>query len=106
MPYCNNTHYEGHYQQVLFIIFTLLTNYVVNVEVHTPKGRVDVVIQTRSKLYVIEIKLNKDAKAAMNQIEINEYDKSFALCHKEVVRVGINCNSKTGNIDDWIVETH
>lgn len=100
VPYCNNTHYEGHYQQVLFIIFTLLTNYVVNVEVHTPKGRVDVVIQTRSKLYVIEIKLNKDAKAAMNQIEINEYDKSFALCHKEVVRVGINFNSKTGNIDD------
>ena len=35
VPYCNNNNYEGHYQQELFIIFTLLTHFVVDVEVHT-----------------------------------------------------------------------
>ncbi|WP_165157341.1 AAA family ATPase, partial [Parabacteroides sp. ZJ-118] len=37
IPYCENTHYEGHYQQLLYVIFTLLGNYV-DVEVRTPKG--------------------------------------------------------------------
>ena len=59
VPYCNNTNYEGYYQQVLFIIFTLLTHFVVDVEVHTPNGRVDVVMETEDTLYLIELKLNK-----------------------------------------------
>ena len=41
IPYCENTHYEGHYQQLLYVIFTLIGNYV-DVEVRTPKGRVDI----------------------------------------------------------------
>lgn len=40
IPYCDNTHYEGHYQQLLYVIFTLIGNYV-DVEVRTPQGRVD-----------------------------------------------------------------
>ena len=28
IPYCDNTHYEGHYQQLLYVIFTLIGNYV------------------------------------------------------------------------------
>ena len=27
VPYCDNTKYEGHYQQLLYIMFSLLTNY-------------------------------------------------------------------------------
>ena len=65
VPYCNNTNYEGHYQQMLFIIFTLLTHFVVDVEVHTPNGRVDVVMETENTLYLIELKLNQSAQAAM-----------------------------------------
>ena len=34
VPYCNVTNHEGHYQQMLFIIFSLLTDYLVDVEVH------------------------------------------------------------------------
>ena len=50
VPYCNNTRYEGHYQQVLFIIFSLLTDYLVDVEVHTPNGRVDIVMLSHQSL--------------------------------------------------------
>ncbi len=67
VPYCNVTNYEGHYQQMLFIIFTLLTAYVVDVEVHTPHGRVDIVLLTNTQLYIIELKLNKSAQTAMQQ---------------------------------------
>ncbi len=39
IPYCDNTHYEGHYQQMLYIIFALLTDYNILVEQHTAKGQ-------------------------------------------------------------------
>ena len=37
----------------------------VNVEVSTPKGRVDMVIRTLTTLYVVELKLNKTADIAL-----------------------------------------
>ena len=104
VPYCNNTNYEGHYQQVLFIIFTLLTHFVVDVEVHTPNGRVDVVMETEDTLYLIELKLNKSAQAAMQQINLKQYGQRFARCGKPIVKVGVNFDAKKGNIEDWIIE--
>ena len=104
VPYCNNTNYEGHYQQVLFIIFSLLTHFLVDVEVHTPKGRVDIVMLTHTRLYIIELKLNKDAQTAMRQINLKDYAQRFALCGKPVIKVGINFNAKSGQIEDWVIE--
>ena len=101
VPYCNVTNYEGHYQQMLFIIFTLLTHYVVDVEVHTPKGRVDIVMLTADRLYLIELKLNKDADAAMKQIDLKNYAERFALSGKLITKVVINFDSSVSNITDW-----
>ena len=104
VPYCNDTRYEGHYQQVLYIIFSLLTDYLVDVEVQTPHGRVDIVMLSRTNLYIIEVKMNKDAQTAMQQIDLKDYRQRFALCGKPVVKVGINFDSDKGNIEDWEIE--
>ena len=53
VPYCDHTDYEEHYQQMLYVIFSLLGFYV-DVEVRTPQGRVDMVLRTTSALYVME----------------------------------------------------
>ena len=104
VPYCNVTNYEGHYQQMLYIIFTLLTNYLVDVEVHTPRGRVDIVLLTKTDLYVVELKLNKSAQAAMQQINQKNYRQRFALCGLPITKVGINFDSTQGTIEDWVIE--
>ena len=104
VPYCNDTRYEGHYQQVLYIIFSLLTDYLVDVEVHTPHGRVDIVMLSRTNLYIIEVKMNKDAQTAMQQIDLKDYRQRFALCGKPVVKVGINFESDKGKVEDWEIE--
>ena len=104
VPYCNVTNYEGHYQQMLFIIFTLLTNYLVDVEVHTPRGRVDIVLLTKTDLYVVELKLNKSAQAEMQQINLKNYRQRFALCGLPITKVGINFDSTQGTIEDWVIE--
>ena len=104
VPYCNVTNYEGHYQQMLFIIFSLLTGYVVDVEVHTPNGRVDIVMLTHTRLYIIELKLNKNAQTALQQINLKNYAQRFVLCGKPITKVGINFDSTKGNIEDWKIE--
>ena len=104
VPYCNVTNYEGHYQQMLFIIFSLLTGYVVDVEVHTPNGRVDIVMLTHTRLYIIELKLNKNAQTALQQINLKNYAQRFALCGKPITKVGINFDSSKGNIVNWEIE--
>ena len=104
IPYCDNTDYEGHYQQMLYVIFSLLTNYPMDVEVHTPNGRVDVVIMTNTNLYLLELKLNKSADAAMQQINLKNYSQRFALSGLPITKVGINFDSYTRNITNWIIE--
>lgn len=104
VPYCNVTNYEGHYQQMLYIIFTLLTNYLVDVEVHTSRGRVDIVLLTKTDLYVVELKLNKSAQAAIQQINLKNYRQRFALCGLPITKVGINFDSTQGTIEDWVIE--
>ena len=100
VPYCDNANSEGHYQQMLYIIFSLFGRYV-DVEVHTPRGRVDMVMTTATTLYLIELKLNKDAAAAMEQINLKDYASKFALSNLPVVKVGINFDSESRTISDW-----
>ena len=102
VPYTGNTDYEGHYQQMLYIIFSLL-GYYVDVEVRTPRGRVDMVLRTATTLYVVEVKLDKSAETAMQQIDLKQYPERFALCGLPVVKVAVNFNRETHTISDWII---
>ena len=100
VPYCDNANSEGHYQQMLYIIFSLFGRFV-EVEVHTPRGRVDVVMRSSNTIYLFELKLNKDAAAAIGQINLKDYASKFALSNLPVVKVGINFDSERRTISDW-----
>ena len=132
VPYCNNANSEGKMppsddglnvhqcgilgstvlcttedkdQQMLYIILSLLGQFNgLDVEVHTPTGRVDMVMQTQTKLYLFELKLNKSAEAALHQIDLHDYASKFALCGLPVVKVGINFDSEKRTLGDWKIE--
>ena len=70
IPQCDHTKYEGHYQQVFYIIFSLL-GYYVDVEVRTSRGRVDVVLRTEATLYVMELKLDKNTMVPGEKLRID-----------------------------------
>ena len=103
VPYCDNTDYEGHYQQILYIIFSLLGMYT-DVEVRTPRGRVDLVMRTPHTLYIMELKLDKDADTALQQIDLKNYPERFARCGLPVVKVGINFDRERHTIGEWKIE--
>ena len=102
VPYCDNASSEGHYQQMLYIIFSLLAQYEnIDVEVLTPSGRVDMVMRTDRALYLFELKMNKSAAAAMKQIDLKDYPGRFAMCGLPIVKVGINFDDERHTISDW-----
>ena len=105
VPYCDNANSEGHYQQLLYVIFSLFGRYV-EVEVRTPTGRVDIVMKTAKAVYVFELKLNMSAQAAMKQIDLKDYSSKFALSGLPIVKVGINFDPERRTIGDWKVCAH
>ena len=104
VPYCDNTLYEGHYQQMLYIIFALLTDYRILVEQRTAKGRTDITLETHDHVFIMELKFDKSANEALEQIEAKRYADAFTLSGKKVVKVGIAFSVKDErNITEWII---
>ena len=106
VPYCDNASSEGHFQQVLFIVFSLLSNYIADVEVRTATGRVDMVMRTNRALYLFELKLNQSAAAALNQIDLKDYPSRFSLCELPIVKVGIQFDAEKRTIGNWQILNH
>ena len=106
VPYCNDTDYEGHYQQMMYVIFAILTNYRMEVEQHTHKGRIDITIYTQRRIYILELKFNGSAKEAVEQIKSRGYADCFKLDGRPVTMVGINfsLDKDKKNITDWVIE--
>ena len=103
VPYCRGAKSEGHYQQMLYIIFSLL-GYYVDVEVHTADGRVDLVMRTSYALYLIELKINKSADKAIEQIELKQYDKRFSQTNLPIIKVGIDFSTKKHTLTGWVID--
>jgi len=103
LPYADNAkkNPESFYQTLLFVIFNMMCLYV-DVEVRTPQGRADLVLNAENKIYVIEVKVDKNADFALDQINLKNYSERFLIQGKPIVKVGINFDSeKTHNITDW-----
>ena len=103
IPYTDNTRYEGHYQQVLYIIFNLMGLYC-DVEVHTARGRIDLVMRSKTDLYLIETKLGDNAKAAMHQIDLKDYASRFSAYNLPITKVAIAFDCTTRTLSDWLIE--
>jgi len=71
-------------------------------EEESAKGRADVVVKYNGLVYVIEIKLDKSAKEALEQIKAKGYHEPYK--GKEVYLIGVNISSETGKIEEFTYE--
>ena len=91
---------EIYFQNTLYTFFKMLGLYV-EVERHTTDGRMDILMQTKDYIYIIELKVNKTADEALQQIEDKGYAKPFETDPRKLFKIGINFNSERRLIDDW-----
>lgn len=105
IPYVlvNESDRERSYQNVVYILMKLM-GYHVQAEYMTSNGRIDLYFETEKFVYVVEMKLNKSAEAAIRQIEEKGYKNPFEASGKQIIKIGANFSSKTKTIDNWIVK--
>ena len=100
VPYCENANSEGHYQQLLYVMFSLFGLYV-DLEVRTATGRVDMVLKMPDKVYILELKFNKSAEEALQQIDVKNYPVRFQQYGLPIVKVGVNFDGTTRTLSEW-----
>lgn len=91
---------EAFFHAVLHLSFSAI-GMLVQSEVSTAKGRVDTVVHTPSRIYVMEFKLDGSADSALEQIREKRYGSPFLSQEKEVVALGINFSSAEKQVADW-----
>ena len=94
---------EVHFQNTLYLIFMML-GYNVQVEQATSQGRMDVTLQTKDYVYIIELKLDKSAEEALQQIKDKQYALSFQADKRKLYLIGVNFSSQTRTVEDWVIE--
>ena len=70
----------------------------------TSQGRMDVTIQTKDYVYIIELKLDKSAEEALQQIKDNHYDLPFQADPRKLFLIGVNFSSETRTVEEWRIE--
>ena len=94
---------EKHYQTVFYLLFRLMGQYV-DTEVKTAIGRADVVVKLQDAIYVFEFKVDGTAAEALAQINSKGYAIPYEADRRKVVKIGVNFDSATRTVGDWMIE--
>ena len=94
---------EGFYEWTFYLVFSMLNVYV-RTQVKTIHGRADIVVWMPDTIYVFEIKVNKTAQEALDQINNKGYAIPYQADGRNVVKVGVRFSTETLAVEDWIVK--
>ena len=68
----------------------------------TAKGRIDVVVGTKDDIYVMEVKLDRPAQEALEQIDSRKYLVPYTLDSRRLTKIGMSFSSVERNITEWL----
>ena len=94
---------EAHFQNVIYLIFTLM-GYYTQMEQRISNGRIDVTVETSDYVYIFEFKINASAEAAMAQIHEKEYWRPYKSRDKQIIMIGASFNSSERRLDSYLIE--
>lgn len=91
---------EGHFTAMLYVMFSLFSNFCYS-QVRTAEGRMDILLKTRTTIYVMELKMDGSVDEALAQIDSKGYLIPYQSDSRRLVKVGINFSSKERTIVAW-----
>ena len=75
----------------------------ISAEEQTSDGRMDIALKLQDAIYIIELKYNKTAEEATDQIITKNYAVRFAADPRPVVAIGLNISADRRTIDSYKV---
>lgn len=98
---------EGYFHTIVHVILSILGIRLVS-EAETNDGRIDVMVDTPMRVYIMEFKYDDKGKSkaqeGLQQIKDKKYAEAYFLYNKEIVGIGVSFSEKEHNINDYIVE--
>lgn len=99
-PYDIHMNRENQFQAIIYTVFEVL-NFTIQAEARTAKGRVDILVQTKTSVFVMELKLDKSAEEAMSLIDEKSYTLPWKHDGRHIYKVGINFSTKERTVTEW-----
>ena len=91
---------EKNVQYAMSIIFDLLSQHV-HTERQTSNGRIDLLLENKDYIYIIELKIDATADEALQQIEDVGYARPFVADPRKLFKIGVSFSTKTRRIEEW-----
>ena len=91
---------EAFYKLLIYVIFSML-NSKVDTEVKSILGRADVVIKTKTDIFVLELKVDDTVDNALAQIDDKGYAIPYEVDGRKVTKCGVSISSEQRNITHW-----
>ncbi len=73
----------------------------VQAEEMTADGRMDIALKLPDAIYIIELKYNKSAEEATDQVISKDYAVRFAADRRPVFAIGLNISADRRTISEW-----
>ncbi len=94
---------EKYFQNAMYLIFMMMGFYT-EVERRTSRGRMDICIRTKDYVYIMELKLDGSAEAALQQIDEKGYAAPFAADSRQLYKIGVNFSTASRGIDSYLIQ--
>lgn len=98
IPY--EQHHEKFYQNIVYLVFTLL-GADARLEEHSNIGRPDLTVRTKDYVYIFEFKYEGSVAEAMAQIHERDYAGRFAMSGKHIFMIGANFSKGARGLEEW-----
>lgn len=97
---------EAFYKLLIYMVFSML-NSTIDTEVKSILGRADVVIKTKTDIFVLELKVDDTVETALAQIDDKGYAVPYEAVGRKVSKCGVRITSEKRNITHWrIIDTN
>jgi hypothetical protein len=94
---------EAYYHSIIYLVLSL-NGAAVKTEDPTNIGRIDAVLETRNKIYIMEFKVGSEQEA-LGQIKEMKYYEKYLGKGKEIVLMGIGFDPEKRNIGNYLLES-
>jgi hypothetical protein len=93
-----------NYYHTVFYLMVAASGVLVHTEVLSAHGRMDMAVEFKDKVFVIELKCNQSAAQAIRQIHEKRYHEKYLQSGRKIYLLGINFSTKDRAIADWRLE--
>jgi len=93
---------EAYYHTIIYLTLRLAGISILS-EIETNIGRIDALIETKEKIYILEFKIGT-SEEALQQIKEKRYYESFLTGNKRIGLIGVGFDEQSRNILQSVIE--